>query len=535
MSFRVLAGVSPAALFERPARVVRAAPGEHAPAFDDIEAALRDGAWAAGYVEYGGALAIGLFDAPREIEIAGGDAAHAPLLALVGAQDYADHVRALQRAIYDGDVYQVNYTIPFALATSADPLALYARYAHATQARYQAYVEDGERAILSWSPELFLSFDGDRVRTKPMKGTASLDRIDELCNEKNRAEHVMIVDLLRNDLRRVCEDVALEAFLEVERYPSFATMTSTIAGRLRAGTTLAALFAAAFPCGSVTGAPKRAAMRFIAEREGSPRGPYCGAIGFLSPQRRGWWNVAIRTATLDRASGSGRYHAGGGIVADSDPAGEWREIALKCRFLQPDPSFAILETFASDASEGTLAAHAARMERSAAAFGIVLPEAARAQFAPRDARTLVRLRLGLDGSLERREEPLAPPVEPVPVGFAGLRVRGEDPFLAHKTSWRPAHDAAAAESAARGWFDALLENELGELTEGWRSTLFFELDGTLWTPPQACGLLPGVLRAQLLREGRVRERRVTAQALRRAQAVYVGNSARGLLRATLLP
>ncbi|HKE35830.1 MAG TPA: chorismate-binding protein, partial [Candidatus Baltobacteraceae bacterium] len=457
-----------------------------------------------------------------------------------GAYDAA--IAFLRHAIYEGDVYQVNYTLPFVLSYDGSAFDLYAYYARRSGARYQCYVLDGNRAIASWSPELFLEFDGERLRTKPMKGTAPLDRIEELEAPKNRAEHVMIVDLLRNDLHRICDDVAVERFLEIERYPTYATMTSTIAGTPRANTSLAQIFAAAFPCGSITGAPKRAAMRFIAQTEAASRGAYCGTAGYLSPERKGWWNVAIRTAQLDVCMRSGRYDTGGGIVADSQADAEWEEILLKARFLRPGSPFALLETFASDADDGTLELHLSRLAHSATAFGIPYRQASvasavlseRSESKGQGDTGILRLRLRLDGTFEVRSEPADTPPEPVRVCFSSARLRSSDPFLRHKTSWRPAHEEAAAEARSRDCFDALLRNEAGEVTEGTRTNLFVERDGVLLTPAASCGVLPGVLRGRLLRVGRAREAVLTAGDVRSAKTVYVGNSARGLLRATLV-
>ncbi|HLX25816.1 MAG TPA: chorismate-binding protein [Candidatus Cybelea sp.] len=535
MTFRVVLGTAPAQLFERPRELVRAAgAAELHEALDIAGRALDAGSWIAGYVTYDRTAALGIFDAPRTVELPDPPSPppNAALLATVAYDDYADAIASLQRSIYDGDVYQVNFTFPFDFAIAGNPFDLYAYFARRSGAQYQAYVEDGDRALLSWSPELWVSFDADAVRTKPMKGTAPLDRVEDLRNGKNRAEHVMIVDLLRNDLHRVCDRVDVERFLETERYPSYVTMTSTIAGRPRAGVCLADIFEAAFPCGSVTGAPKRAAMRFIELHETAPRAAYCGTIGALSPQRRGWWNVAIRTAQVDLMTGAARYDAGGGIVADSNARDEWSEVRLKTRFLRDgESSFAILETFASDAGDETIERHLARMRASAEAFGVSLDLASFERFSEDDK--IVRLRLYLDGRLETLVEAKATPAE-VRICLSAQRVRSNDPFLRHKTSWRPAQDAAAREATARECFDALLQNERGELTEGSRTNLFVQRDGVLWTPPLSSGLLAGILRERLVAEGRALERVLTVDDVRGAEAVFAGNSARGLLRATFV-
>jgi para-aminobenzoate synthetase/4-amino-4-deoxychorismate lyase len=284
-------------------------------------------------------------------------------------------------------------------------------------------------------------------------------------------------------------------------------------------------------------------MRFISQTETAPRGVYCGTIGFLSPQRTGWWNVAIRTAQFDVAARTGRYDTGGGIVADSQAAAEWAEILLKARFLRPEAPFALLETFAGDADDATLALHMARLSRSARAFEIPYRQAsvASAVLSERseskgqdDRKRIVRVGVHLDGTIEVRAEDANTPEEPVRIGLSRARVRSDDPFLRHKTTWRPHHDDAAAEARERGCFDALLCNERGELTEGARTNVFIERDGVLWTPPIACGVLPGILRGRLIASGRARETVLTFKDARSGQAVYVGNSARGLLRATLV-
>ncbi|MFY9662867.1 MAG: chorismate-binding protein [Candidatus Cybelea sp.] len=545
MGLRLIVGTEPALLFEPSRETLRWSNANEAlGAFARAEDALAHGYWIAGYLAYDGASAIGIFGSPSATGLPEPmqNVEQSPLLPLMSREAYGAGVRALQAAIREGDVYQVNYSVPFALNTAGNPSELYARHARSSGARYQAYVEDGDVAILSWSPELFLSFEGERLTARPMKGTASLDRVDDLRNAKNRAEHVMIVDLLRNDLHRVCDDVEVEAFQTIERYPTYATMTSTIAGKVRPHTPLGEIFGAMFPCGSVTGAPKRSAMRFIAQSEGRMRGVYCGSVGYLSPRRRGWWNVAIRTAQLDRVSGLGRYDAGGAIVADSRADDEWDEIAIKSRFLQcalednsSDSSFALLETFADDADDATLRAHLARLERSARVFGIAVDRQEIEGFVRRrsNVRQLVRLRLGLGGATMSRDAMEKLP-ELVCICISNERVRRSDPFLRHKTSWRPTHNAAMREAEARDCFDALLRNERGELTEGSRTTLFFEADGALWTPPAACGVLPGILRERIITEGRAHERAVTPDELRRAEAICVGSSARGLLRAELI-
>jgi para-aminobenzoate synthetase/4-amino-4-deoxychorismate lyase len=537
--FRVAFGWNPALRFERPHEVLRAAtPGDAASALDRADAALRDGYWIAGLLDYDlKAVALGVFGPPAQRTIVAGQAPRiGPLRPLIDRAAYDVALSQIARSIYDGGAYQVNLTLPFEFAFDGDAASLYATLARRSDAPYAALLEDGTNCVLSCSPELFLAFDGDRVWTKPMKGTARLDRVDDLDSPKNRSEHVMIVDLLRNDLYRICDDVAVDSLFEIERYPTFATMTSTIAGRLRAGTSLREIVRAAFPCGSVTGAPKRAAMAQIAQLEPHSRGAYCGSIGFLSPQRRGWWNVAIRTAQLDLERGIGRYHAGGGIVADSLAADEWEEIAIKTRVLADlARPFDVRETFAGD-DPAAREMHLARLLRTASAFGVAVDEhSLRAAIEVADApATLLRVRISDDGSIDVLTEPLLGTQAPANICISDVRVRSDDPMLGWKTSWRPAYERAAAYARQRSCFDALLINERGRLTEGSRTNLFARLRDDLVTPPLCDGVFPGILRARLLAEGSASERSLLPGDLHRAREIFVGNSARGMVPAILI-
>ena len=534
--FEVAFGSERTRRFRHPHAVLRADAAGAQAAFDAADAALRDGHWIAGLLEYEGGVALGVFDPPVD-DVADESRADAFALACVRAsfERYHEAARAIARAIYEGDVYQVNYSVRYDLLFDGAPGALYRTLAARARAPYAAHLRDGDRHVLSFSPELFLEFEGGRISTRPMKGTSPLERERDLESPKNRAEHLMIVDLLRNDLHRVCTDVIVDRLFEVERYPTFATMTSTISGALAADVPLARVFGATFPCGSVTGAPKRAAMRRIAALENRTRGAYCGSIGFLSPERRGWWNVAIRTAQIDAARGTGRFDAGGGIVADSLAHEEFAEVGLKARFfLEACSSVEPIETFAGG-DAAALAAHLARLGRTAARFEVPFDERAlRERIAAVDAPgVLVRVRLKGDGA-QVEAQPLETPAEPVRICASPERVRSDDPMLRWKTSWRPHYERAAAYAAGRDCFDALLANERGEITEGARTTVFARIDGTLLTPPLTAGMLPGILRARLIAAGEASERTLTLADLRAAGEIFVGNSARGMLRARLV-
>jgi anthranilate/para-aminobenzoate synthase component I len=333
--------------FDEPERLIIARnDAEIDDAFRTIETALAGGRYVAGYATYElGAhfvprqaapesaelplLACGVYGAPRDVTPSGAGYSLGPLEPAVSRGRYERDVTAILAAIGDGEVYQVNYAVPFTFALEGDPYALFSDLLGQGSSPYAAFVDTPAHAIVSASPELFMQLEAGRIVTKPMKGTAKASATAELANAKNRAEHVMIVDLLRNDVHRLSADVAVERLCEVEHYPHFSTMTSTIAGTIEPAVTLRDIFAAMYPCGSVTGAPKVAAMQYIARAERRARGIFCGTIGYIGPDRSGCWNVAIRTATIDRRTGRGRLDVGGGIVADSTVSGEWDEIVTK--------------------------------------------------------------------------------------------------------------------------------------------------------------------------------------------------------------
>jgi para-aminobenzoate synthetase/4-amino-4-deoxychorismate lyase len=500
-------------------------------ALNACDAALADGWWLAGELRYEGGATLGVFRTPAPVESDGIPFAFSPLMPTIDRVQYRAAIDSIRRDIYDGEVYQVNYTVPFRLSLEGDAASAWHAIAAQTGASFQAFFTDARRHVLSWSPEAFLIFDGETIRARPMKGTAPADRRAAVTNEKNHAEHVMIVDLLRNDLHRVARDVTVEALCTVEDYPSFSTMTSTIRAD-GVNPPVGRIYAATFPSGSVTGAPKRAAMTRIGRLESERREAYCGSLGFLSPQRQGWWNVAIRTAQFEGSIG--RFDVGGGIVSDSEPDDEWREIETKSAFLRErcEP-LELWETFAADAPDAIVSRHLQRLYTSAERLHVPIDENTlrKAVARARSSGQIVRLRVDAAGVARAMAEAAAAPHEPVSIWLGDVHVDSRDPWLHIKSAWRPAHRRAFTEATAHGCFDALMCNERGELTEGTRTNLFVELDGALFTPPLECGLLPGILRERLLADGVARERILVDEDLTRATIIYVGNSARGLLRA----
>lgn len=271
-----------------------------------------------------------------------------PFTPAVSQTEYRRELRRIAHALHEGDLYQLNYTVPFTFQSAPgagiDPAdcarAWYEKLATQSNAPERALLITPEYSVISLSPELFLEMDGAALRTQPMKGTTAPGSEHDLQNPKNRAEHVMIVDLLRNDLGRVCSGVEVERLFSLERYPTFSTLTSTIGGVRKPDCGLREVFGALFPCGSVTGAPKYAAMRAIAELEPHARGAYCGTLGYLLPDGRGRWNVLIRTLQFEHRTGRGRLDLGGGIVADSQAGLEWQELLLKGRLFTALAPFA---------------------------------------------------------------------------------------------------------------------------------------------------------------------------------------------------
>ncbi len=520
---------------------------EAAPGFDPALTVRRDGAFPL--------LWFGLFKEARPVTLPSPGTVH-------GAPDtwqpsvtpaaYADALRAIRRYLRGGDTYQVNFTYRLRALTRADPWRLFLRLATGGGAPFGAFVDTGEWAVCSASPELFLRLDGDRIESRPMKGTAARglgfeadqrQRTRLVRSAKDRAENVMIVDMVRNDLGRVAApgSVRVPALCAAEQYPTVWQMTSTV--RARTGASLDHILQAAFPAASITGAPKRRTMEIITELESSPRRLYTGAIGFLAPGRRAQFNVAIRTLLIHKASGRAEYGVGGGIVWDSKPADEARECRIKAQVLRPiEQAFELLETLRWSPRGGyaLLAYHLARLAHSAAYFGFRADgariQAALARFAatlpPRRFR--VRLRLSRRGRIRCDAVPLVP--RRPPFGAVSLASRPIDPsnvLLYHKTTCRRVYEEALA--TRPGNDEVILYNGAGQITESTTANVAIERQGELCTPPLRCGLLPGTMRASLLARGRLRERVVRVEELLDSPAVYLFNSVRGMHRITLRP
>ncbi len=566
----------PARLFTDPERVLTATTLEEVPPLlAALDQAAEAGRFAAGYLAYEAGYAFeriaplkpsegplawfGIYSAPESLTEAEVEA----LLAEGGAYRLTEPAFALDRAAYrervarvrhhirEGDVYQINLTAPFRFAFEGDPVGLYRALRRRQRVGYGALLRAGDAWVLSRSPELCFCREGRRVTARPMKGTVRRGATAEedaaqaawlTADEKNRAENLMIVDLLRNDLSVVAEpgSVRVPALFTPERYDTLWQMTSTVEARLRPGVGTAEVVRALFPCGSVTGAPKIRAMQLIHGLEDAPRGVYCGAVGFVAPGGRAAFNVPIRTLVL--RGGEGAMGVGSGIVWDSEWEAEYAECLLKARFLTDgSPAFALLETLRWDGGFALLDRHLDRLRRAAAYFGFPLDEAVL-----REALTETEEKLGAEVyrvrlTLDRRGQPRteATPLAEVPLVLRRAAVFPEpadsaDPFLRHKTTHRPFYERALAWASARGADEAVLTNERGEITEGTRTNVFVRQGGRLWTPPLASGGLGGVFRAHVLAtDPNAAERVLRVEDLVRADAVYLGNALRGLQAVTV--
>jgi para-aminobenzoate synthetase / 4-amino-4-deoxychorismate lyase len=431
--------------------------------------------------------------------------------------DYARDIATIQAYIAKGDTYQVNHTFQLRALSFGHPLALYSRLRKRQPVRYGAYVETPDRQVLCFSPELFIKNEEGILTAKPMKGT--LGRLqaqasDLSSNEKDRAENLMITDLIRNDLGQICEtgSIKVPALFDVEEVGDVYQMTSTITGRLKPDLSLHEILRASFPCGSVTGAPKKRTMEIIAELEPHDRGLYCGSIGLFEPNGNFQLNVVIRTLEIN-ANRQVRIGIGSGITIDSQASKEWQECSVKAGFVTGLSSpVGLIETMrVEDGQPPLLALHLNRMQASAKALGITFNRAvfeAQVQDYLRScSQDVLRLRLELSpqGELQLSHgavEPLAG-VQNVfwardLLGTDAALMQSANPLLAHKTTARSAYDAGWKAALENGGFDALFVNERGEVTEGGRSSLFACIDGQWWTPPLQSGVLPGVMREQLL-------------------------------------
>ncbi len=580
-------GASPARLYQSPREVVLARRVEEVlPALERIAGLSADGLFLAGFLAYEAGLALeprlapraasrcgangplvwfGAFESYREIaadEVSAWLAGQASGTAQVGPLDpalspggYGAAFAPLQEKIAAGDIYQANLTFSLTGSYHGDPLALYAAARPAAGAGYGGVLFDGSHWLLSFTPELFFATRGGHAMVKPMKGTRPRGRdaaedsalkAELEASEKDRAENLMIVDLLRNDLSKVAlpGSVKVEQAFAVESYPTVHQMVTTVRARLSDGTGAVDMLRALFPCGSITGAPKIRAMELIDEVERDPRGPYCGAIGRIDPGGDAAFNVAIRTLRLtpgENQRGRAVLGVGSAIVADSEVLTEWRECLIKGGFVRLAAGGAdLIETMRFTPEDGIalLELHLERIRASANELGFAFDRhavrnAIQALCFEADASAKVRLVVARSGAycLELGDLPV-PFAGPVTCAVLPLPVDSGDWRLRHKSSDRHFYEAALAAARGAGADEALLIRDDGLLTEGSFTSIFVERDGKLLTPPATLGLLPGVLRRSLIEQGRAVEAELTLADL--AGGFLIGNALRGLITAVLL-
>jgi len=465
--------------------------------------------------------------------------------ASVSKPDFLAAIEQIKDHIARGDTYQVNYTFRLRSPFRGSAWSLFCSLERAQQVHFAAYVELDSHIICSASPELFFQLDGEQLSSRPMKGTAPRGHnwaADEANvawlrqSRKNRAENVMIVDMIRNDMGRVSTvgSVNVPSLFDIERYPTVLQMTSTVESKTQAS--LVEIMRALFPCASITGAPKVRTMQIITDLETEPRGVYTGAIGFITPGQRVQFNVAIRTVVVDKTSGWAEYGVGSGIVWDSVGEDEYEECRVKTSVLTaPPPDFFLLESLLWDPTTGffLLDRHLQRLQEAARYFVISL-DIARAERELRNlAETLppqshkVRLLASRKGDISVEAAPIATGAtkRPLRVGLATAPVQTSDPFLYHKTTHRAVYERALA--GCPDCDDVLLWNEAGEVTESTRANVVVKMGGEWFTPPVECGLLAGTYRAELLAQGVIRERVIRVEELTEAESIHLINSVRG--------
>jgi para-aminobenzoate synthetase/4-amino-4-deoxychorismate lyase len=558
-------GGGPARLYRSPRRtIVARSIGEVASCLDELAQAVRGGAHAAGFMAYEAGIALdpalaaaarmgdgpllwfGLFDAWEAVDAAtwlpDPAGAHvAPPCPRIASEDYLAAAARVREHLFAGDFYQANLTFGCDVALAGGPLALYARLRQASAAGWGGVVRHDDGWLLSCSPEQFFTLRSGLIEARPMKGTAPLSTPAEALSEdpKNRAENLMIVDLIRNDLARVAEpgSVAVPELFAVETYPTLRQMASRVTARLRPGLDAVDVLRTTFPCGSVTGAPKVAAMVALHGLEPEPRGAYTGSMGWIEPGGDASFNVLIRTLAIGADPAVARLGLGSGLVVDSRSSDEWDECLAKGAFVTAaQPAIDLIETMRFDPHDGLveLDRHLRRLGQAAAALGFRFDRhAARNELQAatfgRKAAGIARLLLSPTGVMAVELKPLPPTAElPVKVVIAPLPVPASDFRLRFKTTDRGFYDRARAEGGA---FETLFVDGDGKLTEGTFTSLFVERGDRLLTPPLGRGLIPGVLRAKLLEEGRAEEADLTPDDL--AEGFYIGNMLRGLLPARL--
>ncbi|MCJ1907634.1 aminodeoxychorismate synthase component I [Planococcus ruber] len=537
---------------------------------EKIETALQKGFYAAGYLSYEAAPAFnsamkvnksaemplawfGIFDQvhAQQAEFQEEEYSVSEWKMASSKSLYQEGISRIKTAIEEGHTYQVNYTERLHADFTGSDRSFYRQLARNQQADYAAYLDLGKHRILSASPELFFRIKDGTIEAKPMKGTAKRGRTlaedkakaDELLtSEKEQAENLMIVDLLRNDISRLAKKgtVHVSDLYKVETYPTVHQLTSTVKAELQDSLAVFDWFTALFPCGSITGAPKVSTMEYIAALEQTSRDVYCGAIGFITPEKEAIFNVPIRTVVIDAEKETARYGVGGGITWDSTSEGEYQELYAKAEVLTARrPEFQLLESLRlEDGKYPLIDYHMERVKNSAAYFYFPgnerklrkqLKECAKAH--PKGVYK-VRLLLSKTGEIAVEAQKITPIKEPVLCQLALEPVNSQNPFLFHKTTHREIYEQH--ESEVEGVFTVLLWNEQGQLTEFAIGNLVVEMNGRLYTPPVENGLLVGTYRQFLLDTGKIEEKEIHKNDLAECDAIWFINSVRGWLKTKII-
>lgn len=533
------------------------------PLLRDVEQQTQQqGRWAAGFISYEAAPALdqaltvkpsegfplawfGIYATPQVVPPPSGGSPPAQSLdwtPSITRAEYGATIDRIKRYIQSGDTYQVNFTFRLHTPFILEPEIYFTQLIRAQDSACGFFLDTPEWSVCSASPELFFELRHQRLHCRPMKGTMPRGRWPEedeaqaeqlRHSEKNRAENLMIVDMMRNDMGRIAEigSVRVERLFHLERYPTLWQMTSTIQCATRAG--LPEIFSALFPAASITGAPKTRTMQIITELESSPRGIYTGSAGFIGPDRNAHFNVAIRTVRIDRRGPTAQYGVGGGIVWDSTASSEFLECQTKARLLTHlPPEFSLLETLLWTPHEGLflLEEHLLRLRKSAAYFGFAWDEAGARNLLFGSTQALpaiphrVRLVVPKEAPPQVEVRPHDLRVAPDSIGLAKNPVDSSNPFLYHKTTFRKTYSDQL--QASPEFDDLLLWNERGEITESCIANVLVEIDGQWFTPPVSCGLLPGVYRSHLLASGRIKERVIRIEELKPSTAIMLINSVR---------
>lgn len=535
----------------------------------EVEEAVDQGFYAAGYLSYEAAQAFdkvmkvnkesempllwfGIYAEPLQ-ETVGSNGRYtiSEWVPSVSVDEYHSAIKSIKESIENGDTYQTNYTIRLNSLFKGDEIAFFDKLRRAQSSNYSAYLQTGDYSILSASPELFFHLIGNKLTTRPMKGTIKRGKTsdedeamaDELYHsEKNRAENVMIVDLLRNDLSVVAKTgtVKVEKLFEIERYPTVHQMTSTITAEIKEDIALTDIFKALFPCGSITGAPKIRTMEIIEELEGSPREVYCGTIGYITPAKEAIFNVPIRTVMIKNETGKATYGVGGGITWDSTAEDEYHEVVAKALLLEEErPLFSLLESLLlSDGEYLLLDEHLERLQASAKYFNYeVTIESIRSDLL-RHAESFsngdykVRLLVNRTGEPVIEVQPIAKQSPDLKCRLADQPIDQNNPFLYHKTTNREVY--LEFQRKYPDSYDVLLWNNEGELTEFTNGNLIVEMDDEYYTPPVSSGLLAGTFRNSLILEGKVLEKTLTVEDLEKCQNIWFINSVRKWVPITLI-